>query len=81
MKNGDGKYSAPNGEHVNSIFCKESNGTPVLMSMFKNIQYGNIFVNIYALQARSRRGFHLHLCKRNCVLLSEFYLAGKSCYY
>lgn len=48
MKNGDGKYSAPNGEHVNSIFCKESNGTPVLMSMFKNIQYGNIFVNIYA---------------------------------
>ena len=48
MKNGDAKYSAPNGEHVNSILCKEDNGTPVLISMFKNIQYGNLFVNIYA---------------------------------
>ena len=48
MRNGDGKYPVPNGEHVNSILCKEENGTLVLLSMFKNIQYGDVFVYIYA---------------------------------
>lgn len=50
MHNGVGKYLAPNPDHVNSVLCKEDNGTPVLLSMFKNIQWGgNVFVNIFAL--------------------------------
>ncbi len=53
MQNGTGTYNLTNSEHVNSILCKEENGTLILLSMFRNIQFGNTFGNIFAMEKDS----------------------------
>ncbi len=53
MKNGDGKFAVPNGDHVKSFLVRNSSGIPFLLSLFKNTQFGNLFVDLYAQEKDS----------------------------
>lgn len=62
MKNGEGKFTAPNGDHVQSVFARDENEAPVLISLFINNQMGNLFTDLYAQKKDSNIGELIWSC-------------------
>lgn len=48
MRNGEGRFAAPNGDHVESVMALDQQGSPVLLSLFRNNQLGRLFTDLYA---------------------------------